>query len=88
MRKRFNGLRTQIWEFMKLEAEITKIIERADGVRKIAEIIRGQQNEIVQANAIIEAIEKLVSGMEVSEFMLSFPVVRRLKDLLDDFTES
>ena len=32
---------------MKLEAEIAKIVERADGIRKIAEIIRGQQNEIV-----------------------------------------
>ena len=41
---------------MKLEAEIAKIIKSADGVRKIAEIIRGQQKEVVEANAMLEAV--------------------------------
>lgn len=67
---------------MKLEDEITKIIERADGIRKIAEIIRGQQNELVQANAMLESIDELISGKEVSDFMLSFPLVRNVSDIV------
>ena len=35
----------------QLEDKIEKIIERADGVRKLAEIIRGLENEIVRLNS-------------------------------------
>lgn len=67
---------------MKLEDEIAKIIERADGIRKIAEIIRGQQNEVVQANAQLESISDLLRGKPVSEFMKSFSIVRQVDDLI------
>jgi hypothetical protein len=54
---------------MKLEDEIAKIMEITDGLRKTAEIIRGQQ-------------EELLGGKEVSDFMLSFSVVRKVDDLI------
>ena len=67
---------------MKLEAVRDIIKYRADSVRKITEIIRGQQNELVQANAILESIDELISGKEVSAFMLSFPLVRNVSDIV------
>lgn len=68
---------------MKLEDKIAKIVERADGMRKIAETIRGLENEAVQANAMLEAIEEILDGKEVSDFMLSFGVIRRVADLVE-----
>lgn len=73
---------------MKLEDEIAKIVKSEDGMRKIAKIIRGQQNEVVQLNATLKAIEEILDGKETSDFMLSFPVVRKVNDLISHNKEN
>lgn len=72
---------------MKLEDKIAKIVERADGMRKIAEIIRVLENQLVESNTVLEAISDLLDGKEVSDFMLSFPIVRQIDDLIVDSDE-
>lgn len=68
---------------MKLEDKIAKIVERADGMRKIAETIRSLESQLVETNALLEAISDLLAGKGTSDFLLSFPVVRGVADLVE-----
>ena len=52
---------------MKLEDKLAKIVERADGMRKIAETIRGLENEAIHANARLEAIEDISKSDKLIE---------------------
>jgi len=46
--------------------------------------IRGLKKGYILAHAQLEAIEGLLSGEEVSDFMLSFGVVRRVADMMQE----
>lgn len=54
----------------------------AEGTKQVMAIIRNYKNELVQANAMLESIEELLDGKEASEFMESFPIVRKVSDLI------
>ena len=43
---------------------------------------RKLENEVILANSMLEAIEEILDGKEVSAFMLSFPLVRQIDDLM------
>ena len=43
---------------------------------------RELENALIQSNAMLEAIENILDGKEVSDFMLSFSIVRRVDDLM------
>ena len=44
--------------------------------------IRLLENDIVESNAILESIAQLLQGDEVSDFMLSYAVVRSVDDMM------
>ena len=78
---------------MKMQDEIGEILHLVknchnqdkaieNGTKQIMRIIRAYENELVQANAMLESIEELLDGKEVSEFMESFPIVRKVSDLI------
>ena len=46
--------------------------------------IRGLKKGYILAHAQLEAIEMLLNGEDVSDFMLSFGVVRRVADMTGD----
>jgi len=46
-----------------------------------AEAYRECQNDLLIANSILEAINEALNGNEPSDFMLSFPIVRKAWDL-------
>lgn len=72
---------------MNLQDKISKILKQDDGIRKVAEILRQSDNEAIQANAILESIEELLDGKQASDFMLSFPIVRQIDDIMHRFKE-
>ncbi|MFH1952548.1 MAG: hypothetical protein ABIL06_13125 [Pseudomonadota bacterium] len=39
------------------------------------------ENEIVMQGSVLESVEAILNGEEVSDFELSFPVVRRVMDI-------
>lgn len=43
--------------------------------------VRSLENENILLNALLESIEEILDGKEVSDFILSFPVVKRVHDL-------
>lgn len=45
------------------------------------------ENELVLANSILESIEEILEGKEVSDFALSFPIVRTVMDLYESKKE-
>ena len=49
---------------------------------KLEETTCKLENEVVQSNALLEAIEDILNGESTSDFMLSFPVVRRVEYLM------
>jgi hypothetical protein len=50
-------------------------------LRHFEKLRREIANEIVEMNAIIESIEDILDGKEVSDFMESFPIIRKLVDM-------
>lgn len=44
-------------------------------------LLRDLKNELTQSNAVLEAINQILDGGEPSDFMLSFPMVRKVWDL-------
>jgi len=62
------------WELVALVDEVAALREERDEL----------QRNLVQANAVLEAVESAVKGVGVSDFMESFPVVRRVVDLQAD----
>ena len=46
--------------------------------------IRGLKKGYILAHAQLEAIEGLLNGEDVSDFMLSFGVVRRVADMMQE----
>ncbi len=67
---------------MTLKQKVEEVLKQDGGTQKIADTIRGLENELIQSNAVLESIEELLDGKEVSDFMESFPVVRRVADLI------
>jgi len=45
--------------------------------------MKPMNNDFVMVMAILEAIDDILDGKEVSDFMLSFPIVRRVAGLAD-----
>ena len=49
----------------------------------VKEIKRVYNNDIVLMGSLLDHIEALLDGKEVSDFALSFPIVRRVSELIE-----
>jgi len=58
--------------------EQKKMVERA--IKAAVSFSRELELEILMNNAILESIYKITNGESVSDFELSFPIVRRVAD--------
>ena len=67
---------------------IQKMESRVRELEAENKFLKRKENGYIQQCAILEAIVDLVSGNEVSEFMESFPIVRAIKDIMDQIVKS
>ena len=51
-------------------------------IKNLKAKLRNIENDYVQIGAILEAIEQALDGQEPSDFMLSFPLVRKAWDVI------
>ena len=67
-------------------ARIMSTGRRMNNMNKVklqqCESCRSLENQLVQQEAVLEWIEDILAGREVSEFALSFPVVLQIHDLV------
>ena len=67
---------------------INKLEERLLSERKKAVIkdlkkqLRDKDNQLLLLETLLESIEKIIDGKQVSDFELSFPIVRKVDDLV------
>ena len=56
---------------------------KGDGYMSQCERCRRLENEVILVNMLFGAIHNLIIGEEVSDFELSFPIVREVSDLIN-----
>ena len=47
----------------------------------VGEIKRQYKNEVVMQNMLLDSIQRIIDGKEVSDFELSFPIIQSVADL-------
>jgi len=52
-------------------------------IKRLQQVIRQLENEYVLQGSLLEAIEMILDGHEPSDFMLSFPLVRKAWDKIN-----
>lgn len=63
-------------------------ILKEDAELFIANIHNDLTNKLVEQGAILECIEDILAGREVSDFALSYPMIRQIQDLKDQVREA
>jgi len=57
-------------------------MDKDTGIKSLKMQLKQLLNDYVSQGAILEAIEQVLDGQEPSDFMLSFPIVRRVWDVI------
>ena len=51
-------------------------------IKRLKQVIRQLENEYILLGSLLEAVEMILDGNEPSDFMLSFPLVRKAWDVI------
>ena len=51
-------------------------------IKRLQHALRQLENEYILLGSLLEAIEQILDGHEPSDFMLSFPLVRKAWDVI------
>ena len=68
-----------------IEAELREEIKKLNAeLKEKSSLANRTRSELVLVNSQLEAIEQLLDGQEVSDFMLSFGIVWQVRDALQN----